>query len=368
MVDTDVQHRVLRTMGDLVAGGAETGVQVAVIKDGRTVIDVCVGATDADGERPVTADTLFFAASTAKGVAAAIAHVLVERGAIAYDTRVAEVWPEFGAHGKDQVTLRDVLLHTAGVPGLPPDTTVDDLCDWERMCRLLAEATPWWEPGTQTGYHAQTFGFLLGETLRRATGRNLSTLLRDELTRPLGVADEVHFAVPERLLPRVAHQVPGPAPAPPEPGSPLARAIPPGVMATAEVANRTDFLTAEIPANGTMSARGVARLYAALLGHLPGITLVPAARRALMAAPAFSGIDQVMGFPTTWAFGYSPNRPGAVPSRPGSTFGMVGSNGSAAYADIDTGVAVAVMHNRFTAGDLTAVTIVDRIVADSFPA
>ena len=84
--------------------------------------------------------------------------------------RLVEVWPEFGAHGKDTVTLRQVLLHTAGVPGLPPDTSAADLCDWDRMCAVIADAEPWWEPGTRFGYHAKTFGFLLGEVLRRATG------------------------------------------------------------------------------------------------------------------------------------------------------------------------------------------------------
>lgn len=373
MPGTEVQRRVQHGLDRLVAGGTETGLQVCVLANGYPVVEAVAGGTGSTGAggtdsagEAVAAGTLFYAASTAKGVAATVAHVMVERGALGYATRVAEVWPEFGACGKESVTLRDILLHTAGVPGLPPDTTAEDLCDWDRMCAVLAAARPWWRPGTRTGYHALTFGFLLGETLRRATGRSLSTLLRDEVTGPLGVADEVHFAVPEHLLGRVASQVPGPTPDPPEPGSPLARAVPPGVTPSAGYANRRDVLTAEIPSTGTMSARGVARVYAGLLGHVPGVTLVSAGRRDLIAAPAFSGTDQVMGFPTRWAFGYSPDRPGGVPSRPGSTFGMVGVNGSAAYADIDSGVAVAVMRNRFAPGDLAAVRLVDRIVADHF--
>jgi CubicO group peptidase (beta-lactamase class C family) len=117
-----------------------------------------------------------------------------------------------------------------------------------------------------------------------------------------------------------------------------------------------------------MTARGVARVYAALLGDVAGVDLVSPARRAKMAAPAFEGPDEVMGVPSTWAFGFSPSRPGGVPSRPGSTFGMVGANGSAAYADIDSGVAVAVMRNRFGGRGLAAAAEVDRIVADCFPA
>jgi CubicO group peptidase (beta-lactamase class C family) len=342
-------------LDELVGSGAEVGLQVAVIRHGRTLVDAARGVADPRTGAPVEPGTLFWAGSTAKGVAATVAHVLVERGAVDDDMRVADVWPEFGAHGKDGVTLRQVLLHTAGVPGLPPDTNAADLCDWDRMCAVLADATPWWEPGTRFGYHAKTFGFLLGETLRRATGDPISTLLHTHVTGPLGVGDEVHFGVPRPLLPRVARQV-GSAPVRPEPGSPLDRAMPPGVVPGPDYANRSDLLTSAIPAEGTMSARGAARVYSALLGHL-----VSPARRTAMAAIAFTGMDEVMGFPTSWAYGYSSFRPSGR-GRPGSTFGMVGSNGSAAFADIDSGVAVAVMRNRF--GDLSTAARIDQLIVD----
>ena len=352
---------------DLLASGAETGLQVAVIKNGRMVADIAAGVADPRTGAAVRDGTLFYAASTAKGVASSVAHVLVQRGELGYDMRAADVWPEFGSHGKDKVTLRHVLLHTAGVPGLPPDTTVADLCDWDRMCAVLAGQQPWWEPGTRFGYHAKTFGFLLGEIIRRATGRTISAHLRELVTGPLGIEDEIHFGVPHRLLPRVARQVApgGPGPADPAPGSPQAQAMPPGVRPDADYANRTDVLAADIPSEGTMTARGAARLYSALLGHVNGVALVSPQRLAAMAAVAFTGMDEVMGFPVEWAFGYSPGRIGGIPSRRGSAFGMVGMNGSAAYADIDSGVAVAVMRNRFTAGDLTTVARIDRIVAQT---
>ena len=198
--------------------------------------------------------------------------------------------------------------------------------------------------------------------MRRATGRTLASALREEIAAPLGVADELHFGVPGDLVARVARQGPdGAAPAPPEPGSPLDRAVPAGVQPTAAFANRGEVLTADVPSQGTMSARAGARMYAALLGHVDGVELISPERLATIAAPAFSGIDQVMGFPTTWALGYSPARLGAQ-ARPGSTFGMVGSNGSAAYADIDSCVAVAVMRNCIV-GDMSAVTAIDEIVA-----
>jgi CubicO group peptidase (beta-lactamase class C family) len=365
----DLQAEVQAAADEMVAAGTETGLQVAVHRHGLVVADVVSGVEDARTATPVTPGTLFYAASAAKGVAASLAHVLAERGDITYDLRLADVWPEFAACGKEPATLRHVLLHTAGLPGLPRETTVADLCDTDRMCAALAAAEPWWRPGSRFGYHALTFGFLLGETLRRVTGRTMSELLREVLTGPLGIADEICFAVPHPLLPRVARQTANPAPPePPEQGSPLDRATPPALRDAASFGNRADVLTADIPSLGTMTARGAARMYAALLGHADGIELVSDRRRTAMAAVAFTGTDEVMGFPASWAFGYSPDRPGrrvGVPSRRGSTFGMVGANGSAAYADIDSGLAVAVMRNGPRAAGLAAVTRIDRLIAET---
>lgn len=360
----ELQRQVQDVIDELVASDAEDGLQVAVLHEGRVVVDAVAGLADPSTGEPVAPDTLFFAASTGKGVATSLAHVLVERGELSYDQRVADLWPEFGAHGKDGVTLRDVLLHTAGVPGLWPQIQPADLGDWRRVCAFIADQPPWWPVGTQTGYHALTFGFLLGELVRRATGRTLAAALREEIAASLGIADELHFGVPAQLLGSVARQGPdGAAPPPPPTGSALDRAIPPGVQPTAAFANCPDVLRAEIPSQGTMSARAAARMYAALLGHIAGIDLVSTDRLARMAAPAFSGTDQVVGIPTTLALGYSPARPGGIESRPGSTFGFPGSNGSAAYADIDSGVAIAVMRNRIV-GDMSAVVAIDRIIAD----
>ena len=139
--------------------------------------------------------------------------------------------------------------------------------------------------------------------------------------------------------------------------------MPPALRDTAGLGRDAGVLTADIPSLGTMTARGAALVYSALLGHIDGVTLVSGQRRQQMAAVAFTGMDEVMGFPAHWAFGYSPDRPGVTPGRSGSTFGMVGSNGSAAYADIDTGLAVAVMRNGPPAGLDTAARI-DQIIEE----
>ena len=187
----DLQTAIQAAADEMVAAVTETGLQIAVHQHGRVIADVVSGVADPRTGTLVSPGTLFYAVSAAKGVAASLAHVLAERGDLGYDLRLAEVWPEFGSCGKDRVTVRHVLLHTAGLPGLPRETTVGQLCDWDHMCAVLAAAEPWWEPGTRFGYHALTFGFLLGETMRRVTGRTVTQLLRDVLTGPLGVQDEV---------------------------------------------------------------------------------------------------------------------------------------------------------------------------------
>jgi len=369
VTDITLQHAVRAALDELVAGGGEVGLQAAVMKDGVLVADAQSGVTDPAIGKPVSADSLFFAGSTAKGVLSSLVHALVAAGGLDYDLRLTEVWPEFAANGKGDVTVRHVLMHQAGVPGLPYDLTAEQFCDWQHMCEILATAMPWWPAGTAFGYHAQTFGFLLGETLQRATGARLADLLQGVLSGPLGVADELHFAVPASLLDRVALQVAplGPPPPRPAPGSPLARAMPPAATPNAAFANRRDVLSAQIPSMGTMSARAATRLYAALLGHVPGVRLLSDEQLAAVATVVYSGPDRVMEMDNvSWSLGYSPSRPTRAASRPGSTFGMVGTNGSAAYADIDTGVAIALMRNRFSP-DFTAITRLDALVAETYP-
>jgi len=164
--------------------------------------DVLGAVADPETGRPVTPDTPIYAYSVVKAATSTVAHMLVERGLFGYDTPVVELWPEFGANGKESATVRHVLTHTVGVPGIPANTTPEDLCDWDKMCGVIADAEPWWEPGTKMAYHAYTFGYIVGEIVRRATGKHISQVLREEVAEPLGVADEMNEANgAERITP-----------------------------------------------------------------------------------------------------------------------------------------------------------------------
>jgi CubicO group peptidase (beta-lactamase class C family) len=313
-------------------------------------------------------------------MSSAVAHVLAERGVFDYDTPIVVLWPEFGAHGKQAATIRHALTHAAGVPGVPADTTPEDLCDWETMCAAIADAEPWWEPGTKFGYHALTYGYIVGEIVRRATGKPISQVLREEVARPLGVADELFFGVPRSELGRLARLEAGNPPMDAEQIRqleaimPLAfKAAPMAVQPSAALYNREDFLTSDVPAGGTITARAMARLYAALLGEVDGVRLVSPGRLRELSAVAIEGTDQVFGNPARMTLGYTIGRPTANPpgeshdQQAGSTvFGWSGVGGSHAGADAASGMTLAVTKNRFSAADFgTAARIAD-IVTTAF--
>jgi CubicO group peptidase (beta-lactamase class C family) len=372
---SDVQSQVQQAINRLVESGVETGMQVAAYRRGELVVDAVAGVAEPETGRAVTPDTPFFSASTGKSMTSTVAHILVERGVFGYDTPIVELWPEFGAHGKQAATIRHALTHTVGVPGVPADTTPEDLCDWQKMCAAIADAEPWWEPGTKFGYHALTFGYIVGEIVRRATGKPIAQVLREELSEPLGVAGELFFSVPRAELGRLAHLQSGDAPLSAEQIAQLEqmmpllfKANPPAVQPSADLYNRTDFLTSDVSSGGTMSARAVARLYAALLGEVDGVQLISPERLRAVTAVAVDDIDQVFGNHARMTLGYSIGRPAANPSaspeQPDTPtiFGWSGVGGSHASADTATGVAFAVTKNRFTTTDFSTAAQIAEIV------
>lgn len=357
-----LQHRIQYVLDELVATGTETGVQVAVDHRGRRVVDAVAGVADSGTGRPVTSETLFFSFSTGKGMAALIAHLLVGRGLIGYDTRVTEVWPEFGAHGKESATLRHVLTHTVGVPAMPGGLGPRDLADGPRVCAALAAAEPRWRPGTRTGYHSYTFGFLVGEIARRITGEPMGRLLADWVAAPLGITGELHFGVPPGELPRLAVLEDAEA-SPPEP---------PGqrhVLAAwerrpqASLGNDPQLLGADVPSVGTFTARGITTAYAAMLD---GRLIAPDQLEELSAV-AFEGTDQVFGNPARLALGYALGRIGAAAGEAPTALGWPGGGGSYAYADPTTGISFAITKNRLTPDFGTAQRLADLVSAEIGP-
>ena len=180
-------------------------------------------------------------------------HVLAERGVLDYDTPIVELWPEFGAHGKESATVRHALSQSVGVPGLPPGLTVEDLCDWQKMCAIIADAEPGGSRAPRSAITPYTFGYIVGEIVRRASGKPISQVLREEVAGPLGVADELFFAVPQPSragwpgwrTPKAARRC--------SPRCPRTRRAQAGTSkcTTAAYGNRTDVLSANIPAGGT---------------------------------------------------------------------------------------------------------------------
>jgi CubicO group peptidase (beta-lactamase class C family) len=343
-----LQRQVQRTIDGLVGSGQEIGVQVAAYLDGRLIVNAVAGVADPVNGNPVVPDTPFFGYSVGKGLTSTVVHVLAEQGQLDYDLRIADVWPEYGRHGKDATTLAHALTHSAGVPHLPSYTTPEDLIDWDRMCRTIAATTPLWEPGTQQGYHAWTWGWLVGETVRRVTGRPISRVLAEEVSRPLHADRELYLGVPESQFPRLARLRDRSWTAALELASAhfenFDRIAPPGVRPDATLGNRRDILRADIPAVGTVSARGVARMYAALMGEVDGVRLISPERLKQVTAVRTQGPD--------WAYGGDgPKTLGYAVEVNGTRFGWGGMGGSVAGFYPERGLAVACTKNYLSTGD-----------------
>ena len=232
------------------------------------------------------------------------------------------------------------------------------------MCAAIADEELWWEPGTKVGYHAYTFGYIVGEIVRRATGKKISQVLREDVAGPLGVADEIYFGMPEPKQHRLARLEDAPFPAGEMPQTPpdlpMFKAGPMSTFPNAQMGNRTDVLSADIPAGGKVSARAIARIYAALLTEVDGVRLISPERLREVTAVSSSGIDQVFGNPTAWGLGYAIGGLGAA-QEVKSGFGVGGVGGSFACGDTATEIAFAVTKNRLTQ-DFSTATELSQIV------
>ncbi|WP_169949341.1 serine hydrolase domain-containing protein [Microbispora sp. H11081] len=326
-------------------GGGGGGAALAVCVGGRMVVDLWQGTADADGVRPWERDTVVNVFSASKGVLATLAHLYVQRGLLDLDAPVARYWPGFAT----ATTLADLLSHRSGLPAVRRPLPPGSLFDWDAMTAALAAESPWWTPGERHGYHAVTFGWLVGEVLRRAGGRPVRDLVRDEL----GVPD-LWIGLPASEAGRAAYLGP-PEAGPDDPPSPLADALSePGSITVAAFCNPAEQLTpglantarwraAEIPAsNGHATARALATLYDRLVsGAIVGPDVLDRA-----VAPRSEGRDEVLLAGTRFALGFMlpcEIRPYAPNPR---AFGHSGSGGALAFADPDAGVALAYTPSR----------------------
>ncbi|MEO8604499.1 MAG: serine hydrolase domain-containing protein [bacterium] len=337
------------------AAGREVGASFAATLDGETVIDLWGGHADAARTRAWERDTIVNVFSTTKAMTALCAHMLVERGQLDLDAPVARLWPQFAVHGKAAITLRQLLCHSAGVAALHPQMDGDIFYDWSRMTAALADETPWWEPGTANGYHALTFGYLVGELIRRADGRMPGVFFRDEVARPLGADFHIGLAASEDR--RVGEMVP---PTPEEAATALPFApdsMNARVMSNPplrpETANTIAWRRAEIPAaNGHGNARSVARVMSALAcgGTLDGVRLLSDETLANAIAEQRYEADLVLRFPIRWGLGFMLTSP-TLPLGPNPrVFGHGGWGGSLGFADRDARASWSYVMNKMTPG------------------
>ena len=367
----DVNDRVREVLDDLIGSGVELGLQVAAYKDGALAVDAWAGLADEASGKPVDGDTLFTVFSTTKGIVATAMHLLAERGLIEYDDPIAKHWPEFGRKGKEHATIRHALTHQAGVPQMPDGVTPAQMSDWDWMCAAIANLEPLWEPGTRTGYHAYTFGWILGEVLRRADGRPIAQFIREEISEPLGIADDLFLGITDAVEPRVATLKTGPrpadAPAPP-PDALILRAIPPAVGTTAEVFNRDDVRRSCHPAaGGIMTARAIARHYAMLSngGELDGARILPAERVRTGTELQTRDEDAAIGQPIRKALGWWQGGTLSAMGPRHTAFGHIGAGGAIGFADPEYGFSFALTKNMLVGaaapGESAAYRVAERV-------
>jgi CubicO group peptidase (beta-lactamase class C family) len=317
------------------------------------VVDLWGGWADEEKTRPWERDTITNVWSTTKTMAALCALMIADAGELDFDAPVSRYWPEFAAGGKsDRVLVRHVMSHTAGLPGWTEPITIDDLYDWEKATSLLAAQEPWWEPGTASGYHAVTQGYLVGEIVRRVTGQTIGTFFKERVTGPLGA--DFHIGLPESEDSRVSYVIPPPRldEQAAEIGEMAIRAMT-NPMLTGMEPRTAAWRRAEIPAaNGQGNARAVALIQAAVAngGEVAGTKLLSAAGCDKIFEEQMKGTDLILGVPLRLGIGYGLTSP-ETPMGPNErTCYWGGWGGSVIVVDLDARVTFAYMMNRMETG------------------
>ncbi|MGW1544506.1 serine hydrolase domain-containing protein [Streptomyces sp. NPDC002309] len=349
----DAFARNFETLGD-------RGAAVTVYRDGHKVVDLWGGTKDVDGTAPWEHGTAQIVRSATKGVAAAVPLLLRQRGELDLDAPVGEVWPEYKAAGKERTLLRHLLSHRAGVPVLDRPLTPAEAADPDLGAAAVAAQAPVWAPGSAHGYHAQTYSWLVGEVVRRVTGRSAGEWIADEIAAPLGA--DLWLGLPEREAARVGRvgNVESPEAAKglrtrpkqavsdayADPESVTRRAF--GAISPLPDENDPGYRAAVLPAsNGIATADGLARFYAALIGEVDGgVRLFTPETTELARGEQAAGPDRVLVIGTRFGLGYMLHG-SAAPLLSGTSFGHPGRGGSLGFADPGSGIAFGYVTNGF---------------------
>ncbi|MEV6192726.1 serine hydrolase domain-containing protein [Streptomyces sp. NPDC051920] len=337
----------------------DRGAAVTVYRDGHKVVDLWGGTRDVDGTEPWERDTAQIVRSATKGVAAAVLLLLAQRGQLDLDAPVAAYWPEYKANGKEHTRVRHLLAHRAGVPAVDRPLTPAEAADPDLTAAAVAAQTPAWEPGTEHGYHAQTYGWLTGELVRRVTGRTIGRWIADELAGPLDL--DLWVGLPEAVAGRVGRVAQTEAPAAPgalrtrpkravsdayaDPGTLTRRAF--AAITPAPDENDPAYRAAVLPAsNGIATADGLARFYAALTGQVDGVRLFTPETLSAARSEQSAGPDRILVVNTRFGLGYMLHG-GASPLLSPGSFGHPGRGGALGFADPESGIAFGYVTNGF---------------------
>ena len=342
----------------------EVGAAFSLYVRGEKVVDIWGGTADTTTDRAWQEDTLQLVYSTTKGATAICAHLLAERGALDFDAPVVEYWPEFAAEGKDRIPVRWLLSHRSGLPTVDAHLTAAEVLAWDPIVEALAAQRPYWEPGTAHGYHALTYGYLVGEVIKRVDGRTIGQFFADEVAKPLGL--DFFIGLPEEEEHRVSRlemlQASNPAMAEldveslPEAMREMLQKVldPEGIMQRSLIVTRPDTLdynsrelhAAEVPAaGGITTARSLARMYAATVGDVDGVRILAPDTVANARVEQSNGPDQVLQVPTRFGLGFF--LPGTfAPLMGEASFGHAGAGGSLGMADVDRQIGFGYVMNK----------------------
>ena len=342
-------------LSDQLDAGEELGASIAVALDGEMIVDIWGGFADAERTRPWERDTITNVWSTTKTMTTLAALLLVERGELDVHARVSKYWPSFAANGKEDVLVRHLMSHTSGVSGWAQPVVPDDLYDWEKSTAMLAAQAPWWQPGSASGYHALNQGHLVGEVVRRITGRSLGRFFAEEIAGPLGA--DFHIGLPVSEFSRVSNITP-PPPLPIDfarldPNSAMVKTFtgPPihALMSTTDA-----WRKAEIPAaNGHANARSVARVQSIVShgGEAFGVRLLSPAAIDLVFEQQSRGPDLVLGIPLRFGIGYALPLADTLPYvADGRRCFWGGWGGSLVVNDLERRMTIAYVMNRMAPG------------------